>query len=1367
MYIIISLDKCLKKRVEVIVSPSLFSRSNSHKREEENDTQAQTHALSAEEERAEKISQAIDSWVKKIEKSSAGNPMSDISALGDRLIDITMAHPSGIAQLYSGRPTPLSNIIREHDTLTRTRLKAKMVCADAENTTNKYGVCPTYLAIAIARWVNVDAEGKSVNYYAPLLLRQVKLSLNASDDVVFALEDTMEINPILLAQLKEKGLVIDCAQLIRTAYANGAFTPKNVTDKLTQVAKEAYEFFTVEDRLLIAPFTSAEQITIEDLKAVRQRAMSSTVVGALAGVQSDIENLNKTLRQPNPFDRKPALERGVGDLDVIQQDVLDNIADGTSLVVNTPPGSDKQGTATAILTDIALQGRTALYIPPTTRMASQVMAQMQKYGLDEFVLDATADQKWRQNVNDGIKKSLNRQEKSYDQNAVNGVRARLEQTRLQLSEYTARLHHVRQPWNVSAWDALQALTDLTASAPGPRTIVRFTQEVLAHLSQDDCKEARKLLAQACDLQIFSQRKVDNAWYGAVLTSDEAVEGLLECVQRLHSQTLPTIQRHIAMVCADTGLLPAKSFQHWEDQIELLQGVSQCLEVFQPQVFENSAANMVIATASKQWRKQQYINMKMSVRRALVKQAKELLRPNVSVEDLHTQLIRVQEKREAWKKYRSSDDSYPRIPVGLDNIVEVLNQARSDMNRVISVLGSAHHDIEVMPLNELIVLMGELAQDKENAYLLPARVRVLKQLHDIGLDELVEDLRNRNVSNDLVASELELAWWASVLGAILLEDPQLAGYDGKSLQTLAYQLRQLDKAQVNSLAIAVRTQLNNRSCVFVKDRQDEAIQLFEALDPVSGSASVASVLSTFPITRVLQPIMMAPAMLVPQILAPDYNLDVLVLDNVNSMPLAELIPVIARAKQVVVITDKFTNADCEINQLVDMLPYITLPTSKGKYNEDLLAFMAKYGYDEAIDAVPLPRKQTNACLYMVEATGIPASGVGAVESSTQEVNRVVDLVIDHALANPEKSLAVISLNPSHASRIKDSVNAAVKGNRAVEDFFDENRPEPFVVTDVSMTSGLHRDVIILSLGYTKTPNGKLLHEFGVVSKQGGQTFLVSALECAIENVIVVSSITAQDITSGYVKSAGGNMLADILTWASDGSASQELSKEEKELSQKPDRLLVDLADRLWRLGLKVEANLGGTSRQRIPLAIGHPQLPDEFLVALLTDDARYVNEPSMRRRERHWIERLQEHGWKVNTVFSTAVFMDPQGQAEEILDIVLVALKARLDEIERAKLANKVAKPVVPVVSTEPEVPVSTASIEMNLKRGPRPPIAQGLPLAAYGDDQLDDLLAWILSDGQQRSEDELVEQLRKALALTRKGAQVDAVLRHVVRRGVK
>ena len=67
-------------------------------------------------------------------------------------------------------------------------------------------------------------------------------------------------------------------------------------------------------------------------------------------------------------------------------------------------------------------------------------------------------------------------------------------------------------------------------------------------------------------------------------------------------------------------------------------------------------------------------------------------------------------------------------------------------------------------------------------------------------------------------------------------------------------------------------------------------------------------------------------------------------------------------------------------------------------------------------------------------------------------------------------------------------------------------------------------------------------------------------------------------------------------------------------------------------------------------------------------------------------------------------------------------------------------------------------------RGPRPAIAKGLPLAAYSDDQLDELVTWIRSDGVEREEAEEVEELRMSLALIRRGSGIDAVLTNAVRR---
>jgi len=68
------------------------------------------------------------------------------------------------------------------------------------------------------------------------------------------------------------------------------------------------------------------------------------------------------------------------------------------------------------------------------------------------------------------------------------------------------------------------------------------------------------------------------------------------------------------------------------------------------------------------------------------------------------------------------------------------------------------------------------------------------------------------------------------------------------------------------------------------------------------------------------------------------------------------------------------------------------------------------------------------------------------------------------------------------------------------------------------------------------------------------------------------------------------------------------------------------------------------------------------------------------------------------------------------------------------------------------------------ERAERPRIAQGLPLQAYSDDQLDDLMAWIRSWRVARPRPREVEELRSALALRRRGSGIDAVLTNAVRR---
>src|SRR5699024_905118 len=78
----------------------------------------------------------------------------------------------------------------------------------------------------------------------------------------------------------------------------------------------------------------------------------------------------------------------------------------------------------------------------------------------------------------------------------------------------------------------------------------------------------------------------------------------------------------------------------------------------------------------------------------------------------------------------------------------------------------------------------------------------------------------------------------------------------------------------------------------------------------------------------------------------------------------------------------------------------------------------------------------------------------------------------------------------------------RGSASVANFFDSDRPEAFTVVDVESAAGLRRDAVIITLGFGKTPHGRVLHRFGVLSGPDGAEFLVDALDAVRTRLTVV-------------------------------------------------------------------------------------------------------------------------------------------------------------------------------------------------------------------------------------------------------------------------
>ena len=242
-------------------------------------------------------------------------------------------------------------------------------------------------------------------------------------------------------------------------------------------------------------------------------------------------------------------------------------------------------------------------------------------------------------------------------------------------------------------------------------MVRVTSDVRDDLSDD--------VARAAELGAFTLRATSTPWYGAAITTESGAREALGLAERLTGQLLPALGAQITQVRAATGLVEPRSLREWGEQLQMLAGMRATLDVFQPMIFERTAADLVAATASKQWRADNHIEMGRLNRRRLRRQAKDMLRPGTRVPDLHTSLIEVQAQRQVWQDY-CPGGGWPRLPEGLALAEVTYSQTLADVTALDVFLETtpAGANLEGVTLETLVERTERLAGDPDALETLP-------------------------------------------------------------------------------------------------------------------------------------------------------------------------------------------------------------------------------------------------------------------------------------------------------------------------------------------------------------------------------------------------------------------------------------------------------------------------------------------------------------------------------------------------------------------------------------------------------------------------------------------------------------------------
>jgi len=325
------------------------------------------------------------------------------------------------------------------------------------------------------------------------------------------------------------------------------------------------------------------------------------------------------------------------------------------------------------------------------------------------------------------------------------------------------------------------------------------------------------------------------------------------------------------------------------------------------------------------------------------------------------------------------------------------------------------------------------------------------------------------------------------------------------------------------------------------------------------------------------------------------------------------------------------------KLSGLLPTLTLTRSYRAGGEDLAQLVNHRFYGGEIESLPWAGSFLGhgslTLDYVPRGHGMPDPETGGVESVDAEVERVVNLVLEHATERPRESLMVITASDKHAVRVHQAVLSAFAKRSDIAGFILKERAEPFTVLTLEQSVAESRDRVIFSLGYGVTPHGRVLSNFGALGRPGGDRLLAVGMTRARRSMVIVSCIRPDDLDADRMQH-GIAALAEILR-------EPDIHRPAPPVTDGAEPMLLDLAERLYRNGLQVE--IGYRGKLALVASYGNKAVAIESDPEVASDSLR----ESLRLRP----DVLRRLGWHYLRVHSFDLFSDPEGVARKVMSML--------------------------------------------------------------------------------------------------------------------
>jgi hypothetical protein len=430
---------------------------------------------------------------------------------------------------------------------------------------------------------------------------------------------------------------------------------------------------------------------------------------------------------------------------------------------------------------------------------------------------------------------------------------------------------------------------------------------------------------------------------------------------------------------------------------------------------------------------------------------------------------------------------------------------------------------------------------------------------------------------------------------------------------------------------------------------------------------------------LKPCFMMSPQSVAQFLDPDtFQFDVVIMDEASQMTPGEALGAIARGKQLIVVGDpkqlpptqffaQHNQIDADDIAIESVLEWCAqrfdcvhdLRWHYRSQHHTLITFSNQHFYNNSLHVFPSPyRPSKNLGITRVYVK----DALYHDQLNELEATKIVAQIQAHIQHNPKESLGVVTLNIKQREFINELVESKLGNLASYQSFITywQNEETPFFVKNLENVQGDERDVIIISTTFGPNADGKVLQNFGPISRDNGWRRLNVLFTRAKRSVTLVTSLRPSDITINDTTPRGTKAFKEYLEYA---FTQDELDTSTPQIDIAHQHINDHIIALLRQHGYRVTQNLG-VAGFAIDMAIEHPNIPGTHIAAIMTDGYFYQSAESVRDRERLHIEILENLGWKnrIYRIWSNEWFKDPQYEQQQLLEFLSPIYAQAMNEL---------------------------------------------------------------------------------------------------------